>query len=112
MNLKRLILNGVSLWVLDLLFSGVVIADAASLAALTLILALCNALIKPVLQFFSFPLTLLSMGLFSLVINGSVLLMAFNLVQGTYINGLGTAVIASIVLSFVNGALSDMFIGK
>lgn len=107
--MKRLLLNGVSLWVIDLIFRGIVISDAKSLIALTLILALCNALIKPVLEFFSFPLTLLSMGLFSFVINGLVLMMAFHIVEGTYIHSLGTAVIASIVLSFVNGALSDMF---
>lgn len=107
--MKRLILNGVSLWLIDLIFDGIVISDAQSLIALTLMLALCNMLIKPVLQFFSFPLTLLSLGLFSLIINGIVLSMAFQLVPGAAIEGIGTAVLASIVLSVVNGALTDMF---
>ena len=107
--MKRLILNGLSLWVIDLIFSGVVISDAKSLIALTLILALCNALIKQILQLFSFPLTLMTLGLFSLVINGCVLMMAFNIVAGAYISSLGTAVIASIVLGFVNSTLTDMF---
>ncbi|MBQ4343930.1 MAG: phage holin family protein [Erysipelotrichaceae bacterium] len=107
--MKRLILNGVSLWLIDLIFDGIVISDAQSLIALTLMLALCNMLIKPFLQFFSFPLTLLSLGLFSLIINGIVLSMAFQLVPGAAIGGLGTAVLASIVLSVVNGALTDMF---
>lgn len=107
--MKRFILNAVSLWVLDALFSGVVIADAASLIVLTLILALCNSLIKPVLQFFSFPFTLLTLGLFSLVVNGAVLMIAFGFVEGAMIHGLPTAILASIVLGFVNGALSNMF---
>ena len=107
--MKRFILNAVSLWVLDFLFSGVVIKDASSLIVLTLILAMCNALIKPVLQLFSFPLTLMTLGLFGLVINGMVLMIAFNLVSGAMISNLFTAIPASIVLSFVNGALTDMF---
>ena len=107
--MKRFILNAVSLWVLDFLFSGVVIVDASSLIVLTLILAVCNALIKPVLQLFSFPLTLMTLGLFGLVINGMVLMIAFNLVSGAMISNLFTAILASIVLSFVNGALTDMF---
>ena len=107
--MKRFILNAVSLWVLDFLFSGVVIVDASSLIVLTLILAMCNALIKPVLQLFSFPLTLMTLGLFGLVINGMVLMIAFNLVSGAMISNLFTAILASIVLSFVNGALTDMF---
>lgn len=108
MKLKRLFLNGVSLWMIDYLFAGIVISGE-SLIALTLILALCNAVVKPVLQFFSFPLTFLSLGLFSFVINGAVLSLAFSMVPGAYVSSLGTAVIASIALSFVNGMLSDMF---
>lgn len=108
MKLKRLFLNGVSLWIIDYLFAGIVISGE-SLIALTLILALCNALVKPVLEFFSFPLTFLSLGLFTLVINGAVLSLAFSLVSGAYVSSLGTAIIASIALSFVNGMLSDMF---
>ena len=108
MKLKRLFLNGVSLWMIDYLFAGIVISGE-SLIALTLILALCNAVVKPVLQFFSFPLTFLSLGLFSFVINGAVLSLAFSMVPGAYVSSLGTAVIASIALSFVNGILSDMF---
>lgn len=106
--MKRLFLNGVSLWMIDYLFAGIVISGE-SLIALTLILALCNAVVKPVLQFFSFPLTFLSLGLFSFVINGVVLSLAFSMVPGAYVSSLGTAVIASIALSFVNGILSDMF---
>ncbi len=107
--MKRFILNAISLWVLDFLFSGVMISDAGSLIVLTLILALCNSLLKPILQFFSFPFTLMTLGLFGLVVNGIVLMIAFNLVSGAAISGLFTAILASIVLSFVNGALTDMF---
>ena len=107
--MKRFILNAVSLWVLDFLFSGVLISDGGSLIVLTLILALCNSLIKPVLKFFSFPFTLMTLGLFGLVINGLVMMIAFSFVPGAAIDGLFTAILASIVLSLVNGVLTDMF---
>ena len=107
--MKRFILNAVSLWVLDFLFSGVLISDGGSLIVLTLILALCNGLIQPVLKFFSFPFTLMTLGLFGLVINGLVMMIAFSMVPGAAIDGLFTAIIASIVLSLVNGVLTDMF---
>ncbi len=107
--MKRFILNCVSLWVIDLLFENILIVDGTALIALTLILSLCNTLVKPILGFFSLPLTILTLGLFSLVVNGIVFLLAFSFVPGAMINGLMTAIFASILLSIVNSVLTDMF---
>ena len=68
-------------------------------------LALLNALLKPILVLLTLPLTLLTLGLFLVVLNALMLWLAARLVDGFSIpGGIGTTVIASIVLSIVGMA--------
>lgn len=69
-----------------------------------LALAFVNALIKPVAEFFAFPFTLLSLGIFQLVINACMLELASSLSRnvfhaGIYIDSFGSAVVGAIVMS-------------
>ena len=100
--LMRWAANAVSLWIVAMLFSGVVFYDGTSLMLTALALTLLNAFLKPVLKFLSFPLTLLTLGLFSLVINGIVLMMAFSYTSGSLIRDLPTAILVSVMLSLIN----------
>ncbi|AFY68386.1 membrane protein of unknown function [Thalassoporum mexicanum PCC 7367] len=65
-------------------------------------LGIVNALIRPVLAFFSFPIVLLTLGLFALVINGVCLMIAAALVPGFKVKGFFGAVIGSIALTIFN----------
>lgn len=111
-GLGYLIINGISLWVLDQLFVNVYISSLSSLIVLTLIFGICNSILKPILQLFSFPISVMTLGLFTFVINGFILGLSFALVPGVQLDGFGTAIIASITLSIVNWALERILMKK
>ena len=73
-----------------------------------LILGLVNTFIKPLLTFFTFPLTILSFGLFLFFLNGLIFLLAANLVVGFEVTGILAAIIGSIVLSIINSLMSTV----
>jgi putative membrane protein len=80
-----------------------------------LVLGLVNAIIKPILQLLSCPLVLLTLGLFLLVINAAMLLLAGSLTRALgfdfHVDGLGNALIGSILISIVTWFLT-LFVGR
>jgi putative membrane protein len=96
-----------SLWVASHIFSGVKFADTSSLVVSALLLGFANAIVKPLLVVLTLPLTLLTFGLFLLVINALMVLLVARLVRGFAVSGFWTAFFASIfiaVLSFAIGS--------
>jgi len=79
---------------------------AALLAAL--VLGLVNAILRPLLIFFTLPITILSMGLFVLVINAGLVLAASRLVSGFYVAGFWWALAFSLVIALVNWLLNRL----
>ncbi len=75
-------LTSLSLWVASYIFSGLRFADGGSLLIAALLLGFANAIVKPLLILFTLPLTVLTMGLFLLVINALVLMLVSSLVSG------------------------------
>ncbi|MCL1995077.1 MAG: phage holin family protein [Defluviitaleaceae bacterium] len=102
------LINAVFLYVLSFLFSGIVIESTLSSVVAAIVLGLMNATIKPIIQIISFPIMLLTLGLFYLVINGLILLMVSALVPGFYVSGFGTAFFGGIVLSILNTIFYNM----
>lgn len=100
-----LVVNAISLYIVSNLIDSMYIGSLKSLLVLTIIFGILNLTIKPILNFFSFPITFLTLGLFYLVINGFVLKLAFMLVSNVYLYGFFSAIIASILLSIVNSVL-------
>jgi putative membrane protein len=102
-------LNSLSLWVASYLFSGLRFADGGSLLIAALLLGFANAVVKPLLILFTLPLTVLTMGLFLLVVNALVLMMVSAVVSGFTISSFWTALFASIFISlfslFISGLL-------
>lgn len=97
-----IVVNAISLYLVSLLMSSVQISSFGSLIVLTIIFGVLNLTIKPILQFFSLPITFLTLGFFSLIINAIVLKLAFSLVPGVYLYGFLSAIGASILLSVAN----------
>lgn len=100
--------TSLSLWVATYVFPGMRFADFPSLVVAALVLGFANAVVRPLLILLTLPLTVLTLGLFLLVINALVLLLVSALVSGFSIAGFGTAFIASIfisIFSFVVGGL-------
>jgi putative membrane protein len=102
-------LISLSLWVASYLFSGLRFADGGSLLIAALLLGFANAVVKPLLILFTLPLTVLTMGLFLLVVNALVLMLVSAVVSGFTISSFWTAFFASIFISlfslFISGLL-------
>lgn len=78
---------------------GIEVENFSSAMIACVVIALINAFIKPVLQFISLPVTVLTLGLFSLVINALLFMLAGYITPGVEVNGFLSALIGSVILS-------------
>ena len=102
----RVIINGLALVVIALLLKGVHIASIPSAFIAALVLGVLNAIIRPLLLLFSLPLNIMTLGLFTFVINGLVLWMVTAVVSGFSISSFWLAALSAILLSIISGLLS------
>ena len=107
--LKTWILNGLSLWVIDYFAEGVSFSDFSAVAVTALALTVLNSTIKPILNALALPMRILTFGLFSFVINGLVLWIAFSVSGGSSISSFGYAILISIVLAVLNSFFEKVF---
>jgi putative membrane protein len=98
-------ITALSLWLASLLFKGLKFDGAASLIISALLLGLANALVRPLLIVLTFPLTLVTFGLFILVINALMILLVAWLVKGFKVSSFWTAFFASIFISLLSVAM-------
>ena len=98
----NLLLSAFLLYVISWIFPGMAINGFGTAVFAAFVLGLINAIIKPIISLLSLPLTIITLGLFSLVINALMLSLASHLVVGFYINSFSTAFFASIILSVFN----------
>ena len=101
--------TALSLLVVDIIVPGVDIANFPSAMVAGVIIGLVNAFIRPILTALSFPITFLTLGIFSLVVNGFCLWLASILAPGFTMNGLVAFILAPIVLSFASTFLNNYF---
>jgi putative membrane protein len=101
--------NIVALLVIDWLFDGVTIGRWGSLLLGAAVLALANAFLKPILTILTFPLIVLTLGLFYFVLNTAMLALAEWIAPDFSIDGFWTYIGATIVVSLVNWALYTLF---
>ena len=98
--------NFLSLWLIDNTMSGISFSGAEAMAFASLVLVLLNATLKPILKVLSLPVTILSFGIFSLFINAIILVIALSVSPGCYLDGFGSAFLASILLTIFNTLLN------
>jgi putative membrane protein len=84
------------------LVPGVTVASGGALAIGALVLGFVNAVIKPILTLLTLPITLLTLGLFYLVVNAAAFALAAAVVPGFSVAGLGAAVLGALVVSIVS----------
>jgi len=101
----KLLVSAVAFYVTAYLVPGVQIAGWSSLLVVSVVWGILAMLIRPLLILLTLPVNLMTLGLFTLVINGVLVLMTAKLVEGFEVEGLGTAVIAALVLAIVNMVL-------
>jgi putative membrane protein len=106
--LVRIIIGTIAVLVTDLLLPGVRAEDFLTGLLVAVVLALLNAFLKPVLILFTLPVTLLTLGLFLLVINAGMVLLAARIVPGFVVEGFWWAMGFSVLLSLVQGFLQGL----
>ncbi|MFT3902596.1 MAG: phage holin family protein [Niabella sp.] len=104
----KVLITGLIAYLLQNILSGVHIADMKTAALFALVLALLNAIIKPVLVILTIPVTVFSLGLFLLVINAFMILLTAYFFKGVEIEGFWWALIFSILLSFGSSILYSL----
>ncbi len=104
--------TALSLLVVDLVVPGVDITAFPSALIAAVAIGLVNSFIKPILSTLSLPLNFLSLGAFSLVVNGFCLWLASMFAPGFAVRGILAFILAPVILSFVNTFLSKYFAEK
>jgi putative membrane protein len=87
---------------------GVEVRDFTTSIIVVLVLSICNAIVKPILLLLTLPITILTLGLFLLVINVVMIYITDALVPGFQVNGFFSALIFSLLLSFLNSFSSKL----
>ena len=100
-----------ALWLASRVFKGLKFASPGALILSALLLGFANAIVRPLLIFLTLPLTLITFGLFLLVINALMILLVAKLVHGFTVSGFWTAFFASIFISLVSLLLSALLFG-
>lgn len=106
--LIRLLVSALAAMVTAYLLPGVKIDNFRSALILALVLAILNLLVKPVLILLTLPVTIITLGLFLLVINAIIILIASNLVKGFRVDGFIWALLFSLVLTLVSGIMNSL----
>ncbi len=109
--IARTFITAFGLWIADTLLPGIRFDAVVSLWLSAFLLGVVNAVVRPLVVLLTLPITFLSLGLFILVINGSMLIMVAAFISSFHIAGLGSAVIASIILG-ISGWLANGYIGN
>jgi putative membrane protein len=102
------ILNAVALLVVAYILPGITVASFGSALIAALVLGLLNTLVKPLLIVLTLPITIVTLGLFLLVLNALVFWFAGSILKGFQVEGFWWAVIGAIVYSLVSGLLSGL----
>ncbi len=108
--LIQLIISTLAVLITSYLLPGVEIKDNSILIALIVaaVLAFLNAVVKPIMIVLTIPVTIFTFGIFLLVINALMIILAAKLVDGFYVRGFWWALLFSFILSFVTSILEGI----
>jgi len=98
----HLLVIALALWVTAYILPGVEFSSWQALAISAIVLGLLNALVRPILVLLTLPITVLTLGLFYLIVNGFIFLLASKLVPGFGVSGFWWAVLGALMVSLVS----------
>jgi len=108
----RILANSLAILIADRLISGFIFEGSlVNLLIAGVAIAFFNGFIRPIVQFISLPITVLTLGLFYIIINIAILVLAVSFVPSVMINGFWSAFWGVIIISLTNGLIS-FFIKK
>lgn len=106
--IKWFFVNFITLLIIAAILPGFQIDNWTNAIAAVFVIGLINMTVKPIAHVLALPVTVLTLGIFAFVINTLMLLLAAWVVPGFEIDGFWTALIASILMSFLSSAIESM----
>src|SRR3990167_4375584 len=100
--LINLTLSAIAVFVAAYILPGVEVDSFTTAVIAAIVLGVINAFLKPILLLLTLPINLLTLGLFTFVLNALLILLAANIVPGFHVNGFIWALILSLVLAVIN----------
>ena len=104
----NLLVSGLAVFITAQFLPGVSVDSFITALLTAVVLGLINMFIKPIINILTLPINLLTLGLFSFVVNALMILLASHFVTGFHVNGFIAALLFSIVLSLVNSVLNSL----
>ncbi|HEY2357468.1 MAG TPA: phage holin family protein [Phenylobacterium sp.] len=104
----RVIFGALGLWVASKLVSGIVVRDTTALILAAVLLGVVNAFVRPIVFVLTLPLTILTLGLFLLIVNAAMIGLVSLIIPGFEVHGLWAGVLAAIITgiaSWVGGLI-------
>jgi len=107
----RWLVSAAALWLTSRIVRGIVVTGVVPLLFAAITIGVLNAVVRPVILLLTLPLNVLTLGLFTLVINGGMLWMASQVVKGFDVHGLGSAIGGWLLMSLFT-FLINLLIGE
>ncbi|WP_417872123.1 phage holin family protein [Xanthomarina gelatinilytica] len=101
----RVLLTAIAVVLLAKLLPGVAVEGFTSAIVVAIVIGLLNVFVKPILVILTLPITVVTLGLFLLVINAGIILLADNFIDGFTVTGFWVALLFSLLLSFLQSIL-------
>lgn len=106
--IARLLLNALALLIIAYYIDGITVETTYAAIIAAVILAILNGIIRPILFVLTLPITLLTLGLFSFVINATLFLFAASFIDGFSVENFWYALIGSLLLSIVSSVSNKL----
>ena len=107
--LIKLLLNAIAVFVIAHFLKGVNVDTYVTAIIVAVVLSVLNLFVKPILVVLTLPITIITLGLFLLIINALIILLADKLIDGFSVSSIWIAVLFSILLSVLQSILHSLF---
>lgn len=107
-GIVRFLLSGLAVLLTAYLLPGVHVDHYGYALLAALLISLANLIVKPILVILTIPITIVTLGLFLLVINAAIILLVESLVPGFAVDGFWWALAFSLILSVFNSMIADL----
>jgi len=106
--LESWVVSAAALWIVAQILPGIRVRDFGAAMLAVIVIAIVNATVGPVVKFFAFPFTILTLGLLLLVINAALLKLASLFTPGFEVLGFFSALVGSVLITILNSLLSHL----
>ena len=106
--IATMVVNAAAIWVAAAIFDGITYSSLTNLLLTGLVLGVVNFFVRPVVKLLTLPITIVTLGLWLIVVNAFMLLLTSWLVSGFAVDGFLTALGGAVVIGLVNWVLSGI----